>query len=149
MTRPRNPATNDKRSADRLANLRRLAAEFQLRAMRITDICAFLGVKKSTARGYVNDLGGALDVTRAKLFEDGYVYRLIADADVDACLASLGNVRKPKESKSQIAVAERAGRQFHITQDDEPYPVKVSRVRIPQHFPLLAAFFGLAQEQRV
>jgi hypothetical protein len=147
MTTSRN-RTSKPRCA-RLANLRRLAAELQLRAMRITDVCALLTVKESAARGYVNTLGAVIDVTHGARFEDGYIYRLIDDADVDACLANLGKApRKPVESKSQVSRAARGGRGIHVMQDDEPHNVKVASMRIPQHDPLLAAFFGLAQEQQ-
>lgn len=136
--------TKNRSTATRIDNLRRLVAELQQRAMRVGDVCALLDLKRSGARGYIDDLRSLLEVTRGPLFEGGYVYQLIDDAEQAAdYLANLGTApRNPGESKSQMATATRAGRRFHILQDDCPYHIKVSRIRIPEQWAVHAAFWA-------
>lgn len=143
MTFTRNHS-NDRRRAIRLENLHRLAAELQLRTMYVSDVCAFLGMGRTGAKSYINHLINMLDVTPGPTNTGGNSYRMTgAPEQIAAFLASLGTVRKAPGSTTQVAAASRHGRQFHILADDAPYHVKVGRVRIPEAWEVMAAFYGM------
>lgn len=141
MTTSRNPSLNGKRSAVRIDNLRRLIAELQTRSMRPSDICALLGMKRSGARGYIDELRGPTEVTRGALFAGGgHSYRITEDADVEGFLASLGKPRKQEASRAEKMAG--AGRLIHVLADDTHYAIRLMS-RLPQHEPVLAAFYGI------
>lgn len=150
MTSPRNLAIS-RSSAARIANLHRLVAELQQRTLRRSDIQVLLGICESGARAYIKELRPLLEVLpSADHYHDQHTFKLTDDAvRVADFLANPGSVREPEAvSKTKLAVANRSGRHFHILRDDSPYHVKVSRVRIPQHDPILAAFYGLVQQEQ-
>lgn len=152
MTDPRNPALNSRRTKERIANLRRLVAELQQRTLRRSDIEALLGIRESGARAYIKELRPLLEVLpSADHYHDQQTFKLTDDAArVADFLATPDSVRAPAPvSKTKLAVANRSGRHFHILRDDTPYHVKVSRIRIPQHDPILAAFYGLVQPEQL
>lgn len=151
MTGPRNLAINSRRTNERIANLRRLVAELQQRALRRSDIQALLGIGESGARAYIKELRPLLEVLpSADHYHDQHTFKLTDDAArVADFLANPSSVRESAPaSKTKLAVANRSGRHFHILRDDSPYHVKVGRVRIPQHDPILAALFGLVQPEQ-
>jgi hypothetical protein len=142
--------TNDRRTARRAENLRRLVCALQLRTLSRDDIAWELGLSPSGVLGYVRDLDPLLAV-----IDGGRTvqrsYRLNADPELVAeFLASLDERperrgARIKDSRSHLAVALRdPGRHLHLMQDDVNFAIRLSRAPVRRD-PMVAALFGPAR----
>lgn len=120
----------------------RLVDELRKGDMLRGDIANLLGVTPPTVRKYVNKLGNLVEARFDPLAEETS-YRLTGEvARVDAFLLSLDRTKPRAAPLSHLQKAMACpSRHFHIMQDDEAYPVRVSRAE-PVRDPMVSALFG-------
>ncbi len=123
----------------------------------VREMADLLKVSDSTIKGYVYALLGGQIVTREVRKEDAQhptsyfvcdatdeqIAAFIEQLRYDPSKASQPRPRAPKTQEQRMAQDPR--RHFHIADDDEPVKVRISRSRVPEQWPLLAQFFGMAE----
>lgn len=130
--------------------------------MRLCDIADMLGFSASGARKYVTELV-ADEIVQIAGFEppppktrmgktiyklndsmaivDAYLDRLdVAPVNLNQRRALIDHSAEPRMQKVQAE----DGRSIHMLRDDVKHNPRPSPFKIPEHEPLMAAFFGLA-----
>lgn len=138
---------NDRRAAQRADNLRQLVAILQTRNLTRDEIGQIIGMKRSAVREYLADLAPVVNVVEKGAIVGQDLYGITADAAAIATYLEELKVGAPMRGREQptrtFERAERAGRRFHIMQDDAEWRVRVSRAA-PFRDVLVSALFGPA-----
>lgn len=122
----------------------------------IRELADMMTLSESTIKGYLWALLESKIVSRGTDKKESKHpvsrYRVIANADqindfIDSLKYDLSRTRqpRPKAPRSQEQrMAKDPSRHFHVANDDEPVRVRISRLRVPAQWDVLAVFFGMA-----
>lgn len=129
-------------SAERVANMKNLVTILMTREMSAGDVTRFLGMARSGARGYTNELV-ALHVATVRIAGAMGRTPYFRIPDRERAIAYLARLDNP-DARKNVAGAPtnyaRAildpSRHIHVTEDDEPTAPRVARLKIAEPDPL-------------
>lgn len=141
-------------AAERVTNMKNLVTVLMTREMSAGDVTRFLGMARSGARGYTNELV-ALHVASVRI--GGAMGRTpyFRIPDRERAIAYLARLDNPDARKSVAGAPTNyaraildPSRHIHVTQDDEPTAPRVARLKIaaPDPHALPSDFFKPSTE---
>jgi predicted transcriptional regulator len=126
--------------------------------LSVRDLADLLKVSDSTVKGYLWAMLDGQIVTRKVHKDDAkhptarytvtaneqQIRDFIETLKFDPSKTLQPRPRAPKSPEQRMA--QDPGRRFHIAGDDEPVKIRISRQKLPDPDPLLAAFYGMTME---